>query len=130
MQCPELPACHRRADIAIGVRFPVTLDHICFKSGVIMRAFVLTITLFFSGAAYAQECRECVLADACIKEYARSTSQIKKDYRKGAAELRKGREQTLRDQFSPRMALANQGDLGTVIASEIDKLRDCLGKIR
>ena len=95
-----------------------------------MRAFVLVIMLFSCAAAYAQECKECVLADACIKEYTRATTQIKKDYKKGVAELRKGREQTLRDQFSPRMTLANQGDLGTVIASEIDKLRDCLGKIR
>ena len=95
-----------------------------------MRFFFLTIVLFFGTAAYAQECQECVLADACIKEYTRSTSQIKKDYRKGAAVLRKGREQTMREQFSPRMALANQGDLGTVIASEIDRLRDCLSKIR
>ena len=95
-----------------------------------MRLFVLTTMLFFGTAAYAQDCRECVLADACIKEYTRATAQIKKDYKKGAAELRKGREQTLREQFSPRMTLANQGDLGTVIASEIDKLRDCLGKVR
>jgi len=95
-----------------------------------MRAFVLVIMLFFGGAAYAQECRECVLADACIKAYTRATTQIKRDYKKGVAELRKGREQTLRDQFSPRMTLANQGDLGALIASEIDKLRDCLSKIR
>ena len=88
------------------------------------------IMLFFGGAAYAQECKECVLADACIKEYTRATAQIKKDYKKGVAELRKGREQTLRDQFSPRMTLANQGDLGAFIASEVGKLRDCLGKIR
>jgi hypothetical protein len=86
--------------------------------------------LFFGGAAHAQECRECVLADACIKAYTRVTAQINRDYKKGVAELRKGREQTLREQFSPRMMLANQGDLGTAIASEIDKLRDCLGKIR
>jgi len=95
-----------------------------------MRAFVLTIVLFFGSSAYAQECRECVAADACIKAYMRATTQIKRDYKKGVVELRKGREQTLRDQFSPRMALANQGDLGTVVASEIDKLRDCLSKIR
>jgi hypothetical protein len=95
-----------------------------------MRAFVLMTMLFFGGGAYAQECKECVLADACMKEYTRATTQIKKDYKKGVAELRKGREQTLRDQFSPRMTLANQGNLGAVIASEIDKLRDCLGKIR
>jgi hypothetical protein len=96
-----------------------------------MRAFLLMITLFFfDAAAHAQECRECVLADACIKEYTRTTTQIKKDYKKGAAELRKGREQTMREQFSPRMSLANQGDLSAVIASEIEKLRDCLGKVR
>jgi len=95
-----------------------------------MRAFFLMIMLFFSGAVYAQECRECVLADACIKEYARASAKIRADYRKGVGEVRKGREQTLREQFSPRMTLADQGDLGAVIASEIDRLRDCLGKIR
>jgi hypothetical protein len=95
-----------------------------------MRAFVLITMLFFGAAAHAQQCPECLLADACIKEYTRATAKIKADYKKGAAELRKGREQTLRDQFSPRLTLANQGDLGAVIASEIDKLRDCLGKVR
>jgi hypothetical protein len=95
-----------------------------------MRTFLLMMMLFFGAAAHAQECKECVLADACIKEYTRTTTQMKKDYKKGAAELRKGHEQTLREQFSPRMTLANQGDLGAVIASEIEKLRDCLGKVR
>ena len=95
-----------------------------------MRAFVLMIMLVFGTAIHAQECRECVLADACIKEYTHTTAQIKKYYKKGAAELRKGREQTLREQFSPKISLADQGNLGAVIASEIDKLRDCLGKIR
>ena len=88
------------------------------------------ILLFSSYAAYAQQCQQCPLADACIKEYMRATTKIKADYKKGVAELHKGREQTMRQQFSPRMALADQGDLGAVIQTEIDKLKDCLSKIR
>jgi hypothetical protein len=86
--------------------------------------------LFFGCTAHAQECPQCSSADACIKEYTRATAKITADYKKGVAKLRKGRKKTLREQFSPRMTLADQGSLGAAIQPEIDKLRDCLGKMR
>jgi len=86
--------------------------------------------LLFASAAGAQQCPQCTSADACIREYKRATTKLQADYTKGLAEQRKGREQTLRDNFSPRTALANEGNLGGVIQTEIDKLKDCLGKIK
>jgi hypothetical protein len=49
---------------------------------------------------------------------------------KGRRRTSQGREQTMRDQFSPRMTLADQGDLGAVIMLEVGKLKDWLGRIR
>ena len=98
------------------------------KRGV-MRAFAVLTLLFFASATQAQQCPECVSADTCIKDFARATAQIKSDFKKGVAEQRKGREQTLRQQFAPRATLASEGDLGAVIRVEIDKLKDCLAKI-
>lgn len=95
-----------------------------------MRTPLVLILFLFASAAQAQQCPQCTSADACIKDYARATAKLKADYKKGVAELRKGREQTLGQQFTPRMALADQGSLGAAIQLEIDKLQDCLGKIR
>ncbi len=94
-----------------------------------MRVMFLCVILLFGTTAYAQQCAECILADACIKEYTRATSKIKTDYKKSLADRRKGREQTLRERYSQRGVVADEG-VGTVIKLEIDKLRDCLSRVR
>lgn len=94
-----------------------------------MRVLILLVIILFGSAANAQQCAECSSADACIKDYTRATTKIKAEYKKGIADQRKGREQTLREHFSPRVTLA-QESLGQAIGSQIDKLKDCLGKIR
>ncbi len=91
--------------------------------------FVLTIVLF-AKAASAQQCPQCTAADACIKDYTRAITKIKSDYKKGVAEERKGREQSLRDRFSPRSAVTDQESFEQAIRLEIEKLKDCLGKGR
>jgi hypothetical protein len=91
--------------------------------------FVLTIILF-GNAANAQQCAQCAAADTCIKDYTRAVSKIKADYKKGIADQRKGREQSLRDRFSPRSAVTDQDSLEQAARSEIDKLKECLGKGR
>lgn len=96
-----------------------------------MRVFILSLSIFLlTGAASAQQCAQCALTDACIKEYTQATAKIKKDYKKGAAEQQKGREQTLSQRFSERAVLAGQGSLDSAIAPEIDKLKDCLSRVK
>jgi hypothetical protein len=94
-----------------------------------MRVVFLLITLLFAGPAQAQQCAKCSSADTCIKEYTRATNKIKADYKKDLAVQRKGREQTLSEHFSTRAALA-QESLGQAIGPQIDKLNDCLSKVR
>jgi hypothetical protein len=95
----------------------------------LMRVMFLSLILLLGTSAHAQQCAECSLADACIKEYSRATTKIKADYKKGIAEQRKGREQSLREHFSPRATVTQEG-LGQAIWSEIGKLGDCLSKVR
>ena len=96
-----------------------------------MRVFlVLTICFLLGSAANAQQCPQCGAADTCIKDYTRAVTKIKSDYRKGTADLRKGREQSLRDRFSPRSAVTDKDSLDQAIRSAIEKLKDCLGKVR
>ena len=95
-----------------------------------MRILIVPILVLFGCAASAQQCPQCTAADACIKDYTRAVAKIKSDYRKGVADQRKGREQSLRDRFSARSAVTDPGKLEQAIRSEIERLRDCLGKSR
>ena len=95
-----------------------------------MRSFILVISLILTGEAGAQQCSQCTAADACIRDYTRAVSKLKVDYRKGVAEQRKGREQSLREHFAPPVTLANEGSIGPAVQLEVDRLKDCLAKIQ
>jgi hypothetical protein len=90
-------------------------------------SLVLAMSLPAS-AANAQQCSRCLLADACSKQYSQVTAKIQKDYKKAVAEQRRGREQQLGQRFSERAVVA--GNFDALIDSEIEKLKDCLTKIR
>jgi hypothetical protein len=89
--------------------------------------FVLAMLLSVK-AANAQQCSKCLLADACIKQYSQATAKIQKDYKKAVAEQRRGREQPLGQRFSEPAVVV--GNFDALIHSEIDKLKDCLTRIR
>jgi hypothetical protein len=89
--------------------------------------FIILAMSLSANAVNAQQCSKCLLADACIKQYSQVTTKIQKDYRKAAAEQRKGREQTLRQRFSEPAVVV--GNLDALIHSEVEKLKDCLSKI-
>ena len=90
--------------------------------------FLILATCLSASSVNAQQCSKCLLADACIKQYSQVTAKIQKDYKKAVAEQRKGREQPLAQRFSERAVVA--GNLDAMIYSEIEKLKDCLSKIR
>ncbi|MGB8604607.1 hypothetical protein [Bradyrhizobium sp.] len=84
-----------------------------------MRALFFLVTFLIGSAANAQQCPQCLAADACIREYLRDVSKLKVDHIKAIAAQRKDGQQT-----TP----ADQGTLS--VQPDIDKLKDCLGKIR
>ena len=100
------------------------------RTGARMRVFFVLIIVLFGSTAFAQQCPQCTAADACIKDYMRTTTKIKSDYKRGIADQRKGREQSLRDRFSPRTAVTDRHSLEQGIRAEIEKLKDCLGQVR
>src|SRR5262249_51664565 len=80
--------------------------------------YLMAFLLSSSVANAADQCPQCSAADLCIREYTRDTTKLKADHIRAIAAQRKGAGQT-----TP----ADQGNLS--IQKEIDKLKDCLGKI-
>jgi len=90
--------------------------------------FLVSAMSLSTGAAHAQQCPQCLSADACIKQYRQATAKIQKDLKKGVSEQRRGREQPLRQRFSEPEVVA--GNFDALISSEIERLKDCLAKVR
>ena len=83
-----------------------------------MRALFFLAAPLISSSANAQQCPQCSAADACIREYMRSATKIKADHVKAIAAQRKAGDQT------------GSVDQGPSVQPDIDKLKDCLGRIR
>jgi hypothetical protein len=82
----------------------------------------LVIAMAFAAVgspANAQQCPQCSAADMCIREYTRGATKLKADHIRAIAAQRKDVGQT---------AQADQTNFS--VQPEIDKLKDCLGKIR
>ena len=83
-----------------------------------MRALFFLAALLIGSSANAQQCPQCSAADACIREYIRSAAKIKADHLRAIETQRKAGDQT------------GSIDQGPSVQPDIDKLKDCLGKIR
>jgi hypothetical protein len=80
---------------------------------------LFVVFLLVSSAASAQQCAQCTAASGCIREFDRTITKLKADRVRLVAAQR-----TVGAQPSQTV----QGALS--VGQEIDKLKDCLGKIR
>ena len=96
-----------------------------------MKVLVATLALLVSSAVAAQEeCKTCSKAEACIMAY-----------HKAAAEAQRASEEAIRDwkenlykkasaEFSREGTLTLQKTMEAQVSSDIDRLKECLSKIR
>ena len=97
--------------------------------GTAMKFLSATLTLLVSSAAAAQECKTCSMADACIKTCL-----------KAASEAQTATEQAIRDwkqnlterssELSGRGMAALQDAMEAQVRLELERLKECLAKIR
>ena len=83
-----------------------------------MRALFFLTAFLIGSSANAQQCPLCAAAEACIRQYTHSIVKQKTDrIRAAAAQWKDGQQNA-------------PADLGAVNAQpDINKLKDCLGKI-
>jgi hypothetical protein len=84
-----------------------------------MKALFFLTALLIGSSANAQQCQQCSAADVCIREYTHSIVKQRADrVRAVAAQVKEGQQTT-------------RPDLGALnVQPDIDKLKDCIGKIR
>ena len=98
--------------------------------GETMRVLDAILTLLVSSAAGAQECKTCLLADACTKAYFKAASEAQSATKQAIRDWKQNLDKKASAELSSRGALALQDAMETQVRSELERLKECLAKIR
>ena len=96
-----------------------------------MKVLAATLALLVSTAtAAAQECPMCSSADACIATYVKSTSEAQKATKTAIRDWQQNLDKKASGEFFSRGTAALQNALVSQVRSELDRLKECLAKIK
>jgi hypothetical protein len=89
-----------------------------------------TLTLLVSSAATAQECLTCSTADACIATYAKAASLAQKATKQAIRDWKQNLDRKASAELASKGTLALQNAMESQVHSELERLNECLAKIR
>jgi hypothetical protein len=95
-----------------------------------MKVFIATLACLVSTAATAQECPPCSMADACIATYAKAASEAQRATKVAIRDWQQNLDRKASTEFASRGAAALQNAMVSQVRSELDRLKECLAKIK
>jgi hypothetical protein len=95
-----------------------------------MKVLAATFALLLSSPAAAQECKSCLEADACIQAYAKATTEAQRATRVAIRDWQQNLDKKTSAEFSSRGMAALQSVMLSQVRSELDRLKECLGRIK
>jgi hypothetical protein len=96
-----------------------------------MKALAATIALFVSSAAAAQEeCKICTKAEACITAYHKAAAEAQRATKEAIRDWKENLYKKASAEFSREGTLALQKTMEAQVGSDIERLNECLSKIR
>jgi hypothetical protein len=95
-----------------------------------MRVLAATLTLLVSSAAAAQDCQTCSITDSCIKAYLKATSEAQSATKQAIRDWKQNLDRKASAELSSRGILALQNTMETQVRSELERLKECLAKIK
>ena len=95
-----------------------------------MKFLAATLTLLVSSAAAAQECQTCSNADACITTYAKAASEAQKATKLAIRDWKQNLDRKASAELASRGTAALQDAMEAQVRLELERLKECLAKIR
>jgi hypothetical protein len=95
-----------------------------------IRAFAATLILLVSSAAAAQECKSCAEADACIQTYLKAASEAQRATKVAFRDWQQNLDKKTSAEFSSRGMAALENVMVLQVRAELDRLKECLAKIK
>ena len=95
-----------------------------------MRVLTAILALLLSSPAAAQDCKTCSMVDACMKEYLKAASEAQRATKQAVRDWKQNLDRKASAELSSRGTLALQDAMETQVRSELERLKECLAKIR
>ena len=95
-----------------------------------MKVLAATLTLLVSSAAAAQECQTCSMADACTITYVKAASEAQKATKEAIRDWKQNLDRKASTEFSSRGTAALQTAMESQLRLELERLKECLAKIK
>ena len=97
-----------------------------------MKVLVAAIlALLVSSAAAAQEeCKTCSKAEACITAYHKAAAEAQRATKQAIRDWKENLDKKASAEFSNKGTLALQNTMEAQVSSDIERLKECLTKIR
>lgn len=95
-----------------------------------MKVLTATLALLIWSPTAAQECQTCTSADACIQTYVKATSQAQKEIKQAIRDWKESLDKKASGELFNKGTVALQGAMESQVRSELEKLKECLAKIK
>jgi hypothetical protein len=95
-----------------------------------MKVLVAILALLASSAAAAQECQTCSMAEACITTYLKTASQAQKVTKQAIRDWKQNLDRKASAELSSKGTVALQDAMESQVRLELERLNECLAKIR
>jgi hypothetical protein len=95
-----------------------------------MKVLAATLALLISSPAAAQECQTCSSADACIQTYLKATSQAQREIKQAIRDWKETLDKKASGELFSKGTAALQGAMESQVRVELDRLKECLAKIK
>lgn len=95
-----------------------------------MKVIIVTLALLVSSPAAAQDCQTCSSADACIQTYLKAMSEAQREVKQAIREWKQNLDRKASGELLSKGTVALQGAMESQIRSELERLKECLAKIK
>ena len=95
-----------------------------------MRILIAMLGLLVSSPVTAQECKSCSEADACMQAYGKAVSTAQRATKVAIRDWQQNLDRKASAEFSSRGMAALQSVLDSQVHSELERLKECLAKIK
>ena len=95
-----------------------------------MKVFASALALLLSSPAAAQDCQICSSADACIQAYSKSASQTQRDTKLAIRDWKQNLDRKASGELLSKGTVALQGAMESQVRSELERLKECLAKVK
>jgi hypothetical protein len=95
-----------------------------------MKVVTVILALLLSSPAAAQDCQICSTADSCIQAYVKAASQAQKETKQAVRDWKQNLDRKASGELLSKGTAALQGAMESQVRSELDRLKECLAKIK